>query len=745
MRLAPLLTLELLLPQHKVQLLNANFSDQLHYDRLSQLQSEIESLLFHITISPQSEQLLKDYQRTSLNYIQLISMLKTSQRLITSTVQFEDKKTIDTIRLLLFSFITTPNKKEKERIIELLNSIDISNREQVNWPYLQLIKLHSLFIVNNHELTATYRQKLIKSAVVESIFKASEQLHIEIEQTTTRQLTGLFGAIFALLLLFMVILKRHQYALKETSLAHQKAVEVKTQFLANMSHEIRTPMTGIIGLVELILKTKLDEEQRSYLEKVEFSAASLLVIINDILDFSKIESGQLPIESIIWRHDKLIDNITMMLGKVAEEKNIELIFDFDPNIPTEMVGDPVRVNQILLNLLSNAIKFTEQGHVILKTSIIKDVRDNFSERILYQIQDTGIGLSAEQQTKLFQRFTQADESTTRKYGGTGLGLAISKLLVDLMDGEISVSSELGKGSIFTLNLPLLTAKSAVPPAQIIKQKGMRLLLLEDNKVTQHVIEKMAKYLDVKIKVTSTVAQAKALCLQDQFDIALVDWNLDGETGLDFIEAIKNESCCPTRLVICSAYSQSFIEKSSTINSDLHYLAKPLTITSLSEILNVENNESTDISSNISLKHQAIETEKIKPQNEKTQLSHEHTILLVEDNKINQLVATKLLSSLGLNVDVAENGIVAIEMINKNHYPVVLMDIQMPIMDGKEATIELRKTYPTDQLTIIALTANITEDEINYYRGIGMNGHLGKPYELEKIREILSGFYPLSDE
>ena len=742
-QISPLLAVEILIPQHKVQLLNANFSDQLHYDKLAQLQFEIEGLLFEINVSNTSKKLLKDYKETALNYIQLTSMLKTSQRLISEDAQFNDKRLmrfIDAIRLQIFSFITTPNKIDKDELVTLLNSIDLSNKKQLNWQYLQLVKLHSLFILDNFQLTATYRQKLIAMPVIEAIIQERNQLNMAIAQAKLAQLIGIFGAILALVFLFIVIIKRHQYALKETSELHKKAVEVKTEFLANMSHEIRTPMTGIIGLVELTLQTELNHEQQSYLEKIQFSADSLLVIINDILDFSKIESGKLPIEHIAWSHDKLIDNVSMMLGKVAEEKDIELVFDLDPNIPNKMMGDPVRINQILLNLLSNAIKFTEHGHVILKASIINDHPDN-TQQILYQVEDSGIGLSVEQQSKLFQRFSQADQSTTRKYGGTGLGLAISKLLIDLMQGEIKVCSELGKGSTFSVNLPLVAAETVEKGPEIVKQTGMQVLLLEDNNVTQSVIKKMAEYLEVKIVIAATVAQATALCHAQHIDIALIDWNLAGETGLDFIKEIKDQACCPDQLVICSAYSQGFIEKNSIIDDDILYLGKPLTIFTLSQTLNYKEESSKTVSKTILKKNQP-QLEKVITANE---TASDNAILLVEDNKINQIIAVKLLMKLGLQVDMAEDGKAAIEMINKNSYRVVLMDIQMPIMDGKEATIELRKTYTQDELHIVALTANITEEDIIYYKQIGMNGHLGKPYQLDKIREILSEFYLLKDD
>lgn len=738
-----LVSLESLLPQHQIQLLNANFSDQLHYDNFAQLQVQIEYNLFELENSPDLKNLLSGYVKTSLNYIQLVTMLKTSQRLVSKVEPIPSSELpllMGSIRSQLFSYITSLNNVTKSKIEALIESADLQYNDVDNQQFWKLYKLHTLFIIDSLERTAKYRQKLINLPIIDKTIMSINSKNQEIKATQTDRVLGGFGSVLSILFIFMIILKRQQHALKETSQAYKKAVEVKTQFLANMSHEIRTPMTGIIGLVELCFKTPLNDEQYNYLEKVEFSAKSLLTIINDILDFSKIESGQLHIEKVSVKHHKLIDNLNMMLGRTAEEKNVEFILDLDPQIPPSIIGDPVRLNQILLNLLSNAFKFTEKGHVLLRVSVIFDERFDNPERILYQIEDTGIGLSEEQISKLFQRFSQADESTTRKYGGTGLGLAISKLLVDLMHGEIWVDSCLGEGSIFNVSFPLEEDKQPEDIPIIEQYTGTRILLIEDNEITQHVIDKMAEYLDVTIDITSTIDNAKTLCKTYEYDIALVDWNLKEENGLDFISDIINEKYCPASLVICSAYSKAYIEKQTPVDLELEYLAKPLTLMSFNKALNKHHNQNAKPSidsHNIELTHEELLPINIKPQ------PILETVLLVEDNKINQIVATKLLQSLGLQVDVAENGKKAIEKIEEGNYLVVLMDIQMPIMDGKEATIELRKKYSNEALKIIALTANIIEEEVNYYSDIGMDGHLGKPYELTKIKKLLSNYFQLS--
>ena len=737
-----LTNLELTLSQHQVQLLNANFSDQLHYDNFAQLESQIEGTLPQLSDEHELKELLTHYTESSQNYIQLVTMLKTSQRLISKKETISNAKLIDLmdiIRIEIFAFITSTHSRSKDKVYQLLTSKNLAENSIEYEQYWQLYKLHTLFILDNLEKSTQHRQSLIDLPIIDSIIKSINLKNQAVNSARTLTSLSGFGSVLAVLFVFIIILKRQQQTLKETSLAYKKAVEVKTQFLANMSHEIRTPMTGIIGLIEICLKTPLSEEQQSYLEKVEFSAKSLLIIINDILDFSKIESGQLHIEKVSIKHHKLVDNLNMMLGRTAEEQGIELIFDLDPNIPTSIIGDPVRLNQILLNLLSNAVKFTETGHVILSTSIVFDEQYKNPNRILYQIEDTGIGLSSEQQDKLFQRFSQADESTTRKYGGTGLGLAISKLLVDLMQGEIWVESELGKGSTFKVSLPLIEDKNCKETPSKDTYKNLRLLLLEDNKITQKVVEKMALYFNVHIDIASTIKEAEIFCQNNNYDVALVDWNLKEENGLDFIKHIISTDYCPSSLVVCSAYSKAYIEENSTVNCDLKYLAKPLTFESFNQELSdhihkdVEHNQQPKISKKTN--KQTIKVDSISTYDQQS-------ILLVEDNKINQIVATKLLQSIDLKVDVAENGEEAIEKIKKGKYFVVLMDIQMPVMNGIEATKILRKTYNHQELKIIALTANITEEEVTYYESIGMNGHLGKPYELEKIVKMLTQYLTL---
>jgi signal transduction histidine kinase/CheY-like chemotaxis protein len=727
------------------------------------------------------------------------------------------------MKVRLFNYITSPNSANKKTAYDFSVDLEESAKALGGGQYLQLFRLHSVFILDNYEKSQVYRKEFMAMPVIDEILNSISVLRNNIESAQyLRYLSG-FCSLLSLLLIFIFILKKQQYAIRKTSNAYRHAADVKTQFLANMSHEIRTPITGIVGLLDLCLKTPLNNEQKNYLNKVKFSANSLLTIISDILDLSRIDAGKLAIENIPFDHDKLIDGLIMMIGNVAEEKNIELIFDLDPEIPPTLIGDPVRLAQVLLNMLANAVKFTSAGHIIFRSTLIAgkftgenqytsgdEGTANYSadentfaiekqshrlgDTIRYQIEDTGIGLSPEQQAKLFKRFSQADESTTRKYGGTGLGLAVSKLLVDAMLGDIQIVSQAGKGSTFSVTLPLITDNNplSIPLAEKIpsdeRYKGLRILLLEDNKVTQSIVSKMACYCEVALDISSEISEATLLCQRNQYDIALIDWSLQQETGLDFLSAISETSYSPHFSVIFSAYSQSYIKEKSISGFSCHYLAKPLTLASFTQQLDlyldpkkwsvadtrVENEKLTSatVDSLIAVSEKALIASPLqqgvqqgmqqdllassRQDSEKDSrpdrgcTPHKNTlapqkILLVEDNVINQLIATKLLENLGLDVDVAEDGYAALDIIAENDYPVVLMDIQMPKLDGVATTIELRKKYSKEQLNIVALTANVSAEEVEYYKSVGMNGYLGKPYDVDKIRELLMNYYRCAEE
>lgn len=739
--------LQRLLPQHQLQLLNVNFSDQVHYDNFAQLHSQITSIVSDKIITANTKAELNRYLSDTAQYIQIITMIKTSLRLVSTfdwdqqqlkklsknAILLIEENHLNKLKSEIFSYINRPQDG-----LEHLIRLELAKTQQIvantalenNW---QLFSLHIQFILDNYLGSSKTRHELLKRPIYDLIQSQVITLNGQHYILQSKYYLAISVLIVALLLLLIVILKKQQHALKNTSYSLENALEIKSQFLANMSHEIRTPMTGIIGLVELCLQSELNELQRSYLEKVDFSAKSLLTIINDILDFSKIESGQLAIENVEFKHNQLIDSLHMMLGKVAEDKHIELIFDVSPTIPERITGDPVRINQILLNLLSNAVKFTSQGHVILRAKLLQEQQQS---KIHYQVEDTGIGLTQEQQARLFQRFSQADSSTTRKYGGTGLGLAIAKLLIDLMDGKVWIESKVNVGSTFNVVLPL---KSIKPAKFNHDYTGLKVLLVEDYAVTQEVISKMSSYFRVNIDIASTVDDAIMFIKEKRYDLAMVDWNLGGESGLEFIKQVQNDQKCPGLLVICSAYSREYIAEHSDLKLFANYLPKPISLDSLRSAF--QQASDIKLGKTPSVQTDILQYPVASPKIDEPIVDRE-TILLVEDNKINQIVATNFLQKLGLNVDLAENGQEAIKKIGEKPYKVVLMDVQMPVMDGIEATKILRQTYPPESLIIVALTANMTEEEIAFYQEVGMNAHLGKPYELDKIQALLEQYYTL---
>ena len=733
--------LESIIPQQTAEILNTNFHGNLHYDLYSQFQLEIEQLMLKLSNTSTSIVQLKQYNHATAHYMQLVTMLKTSRKLIALS-NVKNKQLHASINNELLKFIISPDDRQSAIFSSFLMQ-NVQPYTSVSDAWLATMQ-HAQFIIDKSAV-ASQLIEAIKSSEISS-YMANERSQLQQQYQHTLQLKWLYGFIIILsfVLIFIVILKRQQKSLVQQSKLAKAAAETKSQFLANMSHEIRTPLTGIIGLSELCLETELKAEQKEYLDKSLFSANSLLRIINDILDFSKIEENKLALEYIDFEHEKLFENLEVMLGKTASDKGIEIIYHLDPNIASRLNCDPVRLGQILLNLLSNAIKFTEQGHILVAAKVIDSQSPVLDEEnskaadtyqvIEYRIEDTGIGLSKEHINKLFNRFVQADESTTRKYGGSGLGLTICRSLAALMKGSIKVESQLDVGSTFILTLPLkVSQQSASNKTDFHKVKNKQLLLLEDNQITQDIISKLAAYLNMKIETTDKVNTAIKYCQEKQYDFALVDWHLTRENGLDFIKQVKRAKYIPKDIIICSAFNHNDIEDREQLLKEHKFLSKPFTISRFYQTLtSSQSTESATIPDHQTTSQQA------EPIEQTLQKQHGR-VLLVEDNRINQTIATTILKNLNLSVDLAEDGLTAIMKIKTNYYDVVLMDIRMPVMDGIEATKELRQHYDKNELVIIALTANVTKEEIDNYLRIGMNGHLSKPYNKQMLKEELSRY------
>ena len=728
--LASLQKLEALIPRYSNEVMRSNSTSLLHYDLYAQLHQQIEVAKGKLTERHELNQQIEEYLQLTSHYMQIVTMSKTSKRLISSSELISsDSFAIQNTTFLksLVQLLTNTQVKHKE-FITLLSEIEKKYGNQLlDWP---IIKQHVEFLIKTRPMIVELNAKIISSTLLEelSISYHNEAVKLAFNK---KQLT-LQGslAISCLLVLLIIVLMRQKQQIKIESDKYQEAADIKTSFLANMSHEIRTPMTGIIGLTELCLATNLNTSQRDYLEKLYFSANSLLTIINDILDFSKIESGKLKIERISFNHEKLVENLDVLVSQQARDKQLELIFDISPKLPQFLIGDQVRIGQVLMNLLSNAVKFTDKGHVILKV----DVKDKGSVPFIkYSIKDTGIGITSEQLSKLFSRFTQADDSTTRKYGGTGLGLTISRHLVELMGGEITVKSEKDVGSEFTVLLPFEKGHTPSTDNTVQALEGKSILFVEDSPITSEIVVDMLNEIKLNVSHTDNLAKATLLLNTNTFDIALIDYKLGENTCIPLIKLMEQKSLELSKVIVFSAHDTVFLqEQLNTINIPLDFLSKPLTRSRLRRALSTSNKDLVVVNNVISTSDPNVKNECTKGSGSLPQ----GKILLVEDNRINQTIATNIVKQFGYEVDVAENGQLALEKIEQEQYDVVLMDIQMPVLDGVQTTKILRNTYTKEELPIVALTANVTAEETVLYEEIGMNHHLSKPYVQEEMKKVL---------
>ncbi|KGK88654.1 histidine kinase [Desulfosporosinus sp. HMP52] len=523
--------------------------------------------------------------------------------------------------------------------------------------------------------------------------------------------------------------KRIEVELKAAMEEAEEASQAKSQFLANMSHEIRTPMNAIMGLTHLLRQSDLKDTQKSYVLKTEEASKALLRIINDILDFSKIEAGKLEIEMIQFNLDKVLENISNLYTISATNKGIDINFDRGEAVPEELIGDPFRLEQILSNLITNAIKFTDQGEVNVSVRVFEETEDKV--KLHFRVADTGIGIKEEHIGKLFSAFTQADGSTTRKYGGTGLGLTISKQLVELMNGEIWVESVYGEGASFEVLLQFKKDSALIKPnfADYPDLRGKKVLVVDHNKTSLVILERMLCSFSLEVTALNNPFEAIELMHQIDFDLLVLDYNLPDLSGIEMYKRLvaNTEITLPKTIFVSAAGRESYYTQANQLGIK-YFLVKPINQSLMFDaVMNA-------------LKGRAwSQAGRIHNEEVRSKFREELTgkrLLLVEDNEINQLVAKDILEQAGIHVSIADNGQEAIKYVHANRYDAVLMDVQMPIMDGYRATEILRESYSSEELPIIAMTANALRGDREKSIEAGMNDYISKPIEPILLFETL---------
>ncbi len=640
---------------------------------------ELLSLFFKtLYVNSDKEEALKTYKNFKSQHGSFIDILIIEENI--------DKNIYGNI------FSINPNQK-------IIIYIDIEN----NFEICQLIEAGVHYFV---------KKPLTKESIIQSIYEVSKD-------------------VFEHNMLFKY--KNAYAALKKEKIFLEEQVQKKSDFFASMSHELRTPMNAIIGLSKLLIdEENLSNHQLDYLTKINHSSDLLLGIINDILDYSKMEAGKMSIEKIDFNINMILDHIADMVGQKAKEKKLDLAFDIGHKIRSNFIGDPLRISQILLNLLSNSIKFTESGSVTLKVRLLDE--DKKTNIIQFEVIDTGIGLKEKELENMFQNYSQAESSTSRKYGGTGLGLAISKQLTDLMNGEILVKSKYGKGSTFFVKIPLELSKPDEHrvyhlPSKELMQKNI--LIIDSHINTAKSLSYMLGYYHMNVKCSNQLDEALELMKHEQFNIIFIDDNIKIKSDLRTVgdnskalivtmnDRVNHINICPTNI--------EMFEINATLKKPFNQQMVFNTIVNL-------------YSNDLSVKH-----EKKNTYNKNSLKSlGEQRILLAEDNSINQKLMQGLLEDTGLDLVCVDDGLKAYELLKKEKFNLVFMDIHMPVMDGYEATKNIRKHPAFDSIPIIAMTADVMPEHITAVKECGMQGHLAKPIDVASLYETIINYLKVEE-
>ncbi|MFM5395899.1 response regulator [Aeromonas veronii] len=580
----------------------------------------------------------------------------------------------------------------------------------------------------------TLRYQLIDMHVIESLVRWKlDKLERASSLMNRFYLMVLCGALICFALVAFTLWRRNQ-KLSELSRQTGLLAQAKSDFLANMSHEIRTPMNAIIGFSSLALQTELDQQQRDYLGKIKSSSDTLLLLINDILDLTKVESGKLTLEEIDFDLSEQLDSLAGMFADLAERKHVEVVIRKSPEVPVFLRGDPLRLGQVLVNLVNNAIKFTERGEV----EVCIELANPHPMRIRFSVRDTGIGIAEEKQTQLFQAFTQLEAGNTRKYGGSGLGLNISQRLVELMGGRITVESKPGVGSLFKFDIPMAQAVYGVAGRKVFFENQPLVMVMDDNELVLDLSRDILTRAGVRVLPVNSLSRARQLLREEgpNLRLAILDWRMGQEDGLDLaLEMYQHSQWRRIPILMISAWAREGLHARMDSMGLTHFLPKPMTenalLAKVDELLNGSSYE--------------LNLRKAEAQGDQQHfksLLQGTRVLLAEDNRVNQQLIIEYLRRVDAVVCVVSNGREAVERVAEQPFDVILMDLQMPVLDGLDATRQIRKMVDKHDVPIIALTASAMPGDKERCLGVGMNGYVTKPVsKLDLYNNLLQWVKP----